>query len=609
MLACLLVLAPGVAAAGDMPWRHALSLLGTPKYPADFPHFDYVNPDAPKGGLVRLGVQGGFDNFNIVVAGVKGDLEAGIGRLYDSLLAPSLDEASTAYGQVAEAVYHPDDYSSVTFRLRPQARFHDGEPIKPEDIIFSFEVLKANAPQFALYWKNVARAEKTGDREVTFTFDQKGNRELPQIVGQLIVLPKHWWEGTDKAGRRRDITQTTLEPPVGSGAYRLKSFEPGRYALYERVKDYWGKDLPVNRGTDNFDEVRYDYYRDATVLFEAFKGDRIDFRRENLAKNWSTAYDFPAVREGRVKREEFPDRGSGRMQAFVFNLRRDKFKDPRVRLAFNHAFDFEEANRTLFHGLYKRIDSYFFGTELASSGLPEGKEREILEGVRDGVPPEVFTTPYRNPVNAGPQAVRDNLREAQRLLQEAGYRLQGRQLVDGKTGAPFTVEMLGHDQSLERYGLAYKAALERIGITVTLRIVDIAQYQNRLRSFDFDVTTMVWPQSLSPGNEQRDFWGSAAADRPGSSNIAGIRNPAVDALIERIVYAKDREELVAATRALDRVLLWNHYVVPQWALGLEWTARWDRFARPEKLPAYGGSAFPTVWWWDAVRAARTGAAR
>jgi microcin C transport system substrate-binding protein len=600
---------PADEAGSRSEWRHGLSLMGDVKYPAGFAHFDYVNPDAPKGGLVRFGTQGTFDNFNYFVQGVKGEIEDGIGLIYDTLMTPSSDEISTEYGLLADSVRYPADFSSVTYRLRPQARWHDGKPVTPADVVFSFDTLKANSPMFAFYYKNVTRAEQSGDHEVTFTFSEKNNRELPQIVGQMPVLPKHWWEGNGPGGSKRDVTQTTLEPPLGSGPYRLKSFEAARNATYERVADYWARDLNVNKGRYNFDEIRYEYFRDSTVLLEAFKGDRYDFRSENIARNWATAYDFPAAREGRVVKEEFPIRSTGIMQALVFNTRRDKFQDERVRRAFNLAFDFEEFNRTLFYGLYQRIDSYFFGTELASSGLPEGKELAILESVRDKVPASVFTTPYKNPVNGSAEAVRSNLREAVRLMQEAGYELRGRQMVDKKTGQPFTAEFLTFDPTFERYALPYKQALERIGISISLRVVDPAQYQNRTRSFDFDITNTVWAQSLSPGNEQRDFWGSEAADRPGSRNLVGIKDPGVDALIDKVIFAKDREDLVAATKALDRVLLAHDYVVPQWYSLVTRTVRWNRFAHPDTMPKYGGSAFPTIWWYDRALAEKTGAPR
>jgi microcin C transport system substrate-binding protein len=448
--------------------------------------------------------------------------------------------------------------------------------------------------------------ENTGEREVTFVFDAPGNREMPVILGQLNVLPRHWWEAPDGSGKKRDIAATTLEPPLGNGAYRIKEFVPGRTVVYERVKDYWGKDLNVNIGRDNFDEMRFEYFRDTTVAIEAFKADHVDWRTENSAKNWATAYDFPAARDQRVVLEEFPQRDRGIMQGFAFNTRRDKFKDPRVRRAFNFAFDFEEMNKQLFFGLYKRINSYFDGTELASSGLPQGQELAILETVRQQVPAEVFTTPYTNPVGGSPENVRSNLREGVRLLKAAGYEIRGQKLVNAKTGEAMSVEVLTDDPNVERFILFYKPSLERLGIGVSVRTVDDPQYENRLRSWDFDIIIASWPESLSPGNEQRDFWSSQAADTPGSRNYVGIKNPAVDALIERIIFAKNRAELVATTKALDRVLLWNYYVVPQFTTDKSRTARWDRFGRPDPLPKYGASAFPTLWWWDAEKAARIG---
>jgi microcin C transport system substrate-binding protein len=584
-------------------------MLGEPKYPAGFAHFDYVNPSAPQGGLVRFGAQGTFDNFNLFVAGIKGELENGTALVYDTLMEPAGDEVATEYGLLAEAVRHPDDFSSVTYRLRGEARWHDGRPVTPADVIFSFNTLRTNSPAYAFYYRNVTKAEATGEREITFSFSEAGNRELPQIVGQIPVLPKHWWEAAGPDGRPRDPTQTTLETPLGSGPYRLKSFETGRTAVYERVPDYWARDLNVNRGRNNFGELRYEYYRDAAVLLEAFKGDRLDWRTENVARNWVTGYEIPALKEGRIVKQEFEQRSSGVMQAFAFNLRRPKFQDERVRRAFNLAFDFEDINRTLFYGLYQRVNSYFFGTELASSGLPQGQELAILEPLRDKVPAAVFTTAYANPVNGNPEAVRNNLREAVRLMAEAGYELRGRQLVSKATGEPLSVEFLGADASTERYVLPYKQALERIGVTSTLRIVDAAQYTNRLRSFDFDITTTVWPESLSPGNEQRNFWGSAAADQPGSRNVLGIKDPAIDALIDRVIFAKDRPELVAATRALDRVLLAHNYVVPQWSPRVLRTVRWNRFGKPDRMPEYGSPAFPAIWWHDEALAAKTGTPR
>jgi microcin C transport system substrate-binding protein len=592
-------------ATGGPVWRHALSLFGDIKYPADFKRFDYVNPDAPKGGVARMISLGTFDNFNIAVAGVKGSLEPAAALIYETLMARSHDEVATEYGLLAESASHPDDFAWVTYRLRKEARWHDGKPVTPEDVIFSIEVLKKYSPMYASYYRHVERVEKTGERDIKFTFDAPGNREMPTIIGELQVLPKHYWEGSDSEGRKRDISATTLEPPLGSGPYRIKEFVAGRSIRLERVKDYWGANVPAQVGQNNFDELRFEFFRDNLVALEAFKADQADWIAENSAKQWATAYDFPAVAEKRVIKEEFPINDSGRMQAFALNLRREQFKDARLRRAFNYAYDFEEMNRQLFFGQYKRINSYFDGTELASSGLPQGQELAILETVRDKVPAEVFTTAYQNPVGGNPEAVRANLRESARLLKEAGYEVRDRKLVD-PAGKPVTVEILVQDPSSERIVLFYKPSLERIGVTTSIRIVDDAQYQNRLRNFDFDIIIDQWGESLSPGNEQREYWGSQAADQPGSRNAIGIKNPAVDALIDRVIFAKDRAELVAATRALDRVLLWNFYVVPQFTYGFSRYARWDRFSHAEPLPKYARSGLPSLWWFDADKAARIG---
>lgn len=607
LIASPLAAAQGASQAAIPEWKHGLSLFDELKYPAGFKHFGYVNPNAPRGGLVRQVAIGTFDNFNMVVSGVKGQLAAGVSTFTsDSLMTQALDEVSTEYGLLAEAVSHPADFSTVTYRLRPQAKWHDGRPVTPEDVIFSLEVFKKHHPRYSAYYRHVTKAEKTGDRDITFTFDQPGNRELPHIVGQLNVLPKHWWEGTDAQGRKRDISQTTLEPPLGNGAYRVKSFVPGRSIVYERVPDYWGNAVNVNIGTNNFDELRYEYFRDLTVALEAFKADQIDWRNESSAKDWATAYDFPAVKQKRVLLEEFPIRNFGMMQAFAFNTRREKFADPRVRRAFNFAFDFQEMNKQIFFGQYTRIASYFEGTELASSGLPQGLELEILNTVKDKVPPEVFTTAFTNPVGGNPEAVRNNLREALRLFRSAGWEIKDQKLTNAKTGEKMTVEVLISSPSFERVVSFWKPLLEKVGVDVSIRVVDASQYENRLRNWDFDMIVASWGQSLSPGNEQRGYWGSKAAEQPGSSNYVGIKDPAIDALIDRIIFAKNRQELVAATHAMDRVLLWNHFVVPQWTYGKARTARWDRYGRPDPLPKYGMSAFPTVWWWDAERAAKTG---
>ena len=594
------------AATDGLIWRHALSTFGDAKYPADFKRFDYVNPDAPKGGVVRMFELGTFDNFNIVVNGFKGSLARGAAMIVQALTARSEDEALTSYGVLAEAAAYPDDFSYAIYRLRTAARWHDGKPVTPEDVIFSFDALKKNSPMYSSFYQHIVKCEKIGEREVKFTFDSPGNRELPSVAGEIPVLPKHWWEGTDPEGRKRDVTATTLEIPLGSGPYRIKEFVAGRSLVLERVADYWGKDLPVAVGQDNFDQLRFEFFRDDTVGREAFKGDQLDWFAERSGKQWSAAYDFPAVHDKRVIKERFPDASSGRMQGFALNLRRPLFADVRVRRAFNYAYDWEESDRQLSNGEYHRNSSYFDGIpELSSSGLPEGQELQILETVRDKVPSEVFTTPYKNPVGGNPEAARNNLREATRLLKEAGFEIRDRKLID-PAGKPVSVEFLCQEAGEERAVLFYKPYLERLGVAVNIRTVDSVQYQNRTRSFDFDIASVVWGQSLSPGNEQRDFFGSVSADRPGSRNLPGIRNPAVDALIERIIFAKTRAEQVAACKAMDRVLLWNCYVVPQFASGFSRYARWDRFSHPDPLPKYGISGFPTLWWWDAEKAAKTG---
>jgi microcin C transport system substrate-binding protein len=603
-LAILLAgLLPYLALAEDAPRRHhALSLIGEPRYPADFKHFDYVNPDAPKGGVVRLSDIGGFDSLNPVL--YKGEAAGGIGLVVETLMADNLDEPSTSYGLIAEWASYPDDYSSVTFKLRDEARWHDGKKITPEDAIYSLEVNKAANPRLGLYYKNVSRAEATGENEVTFYFDVKNNRELPMIMGQLTILPKHYWTGTDASGNQRDPMKTTLEPPLGSGPYRIKDVKPGRSISYERVTDYWGKDLPVNAGQWNFDEIRFEYYRDETVAFESFKAGNLDYWQETSAKNWATAYGFAAVKNGFVRRQEVPVERTHAMQCFVLNLRRPQFQDSRVRQAFNLAFDFEWANKNLFYNQYARVGSYFEGGELAApKALPEGRELEILNEVKDGVPAEVFTEIHRNPVNDNPDAMRVNLRKAVTLLKEAGWEVKNGVLTNVKTGQQMKVEFLLVSPLFERIVQPYMRNLERLGIKGTIRMVDSAQYTRRLDGFDYDIVVGNFPQSDSPGNEQRDFWGSEAAGREGSTNLIGVMNPAIDKLIDRIIFAKDRAELVAATRALDRVLLWNEFVVPQWYSPNVRIAYWARYGQPKVLPGLT-PGFLQVWWFDQTLAAR-----
>jgi microcin C transport system substrate-binding protein len=590
-------------------WLHGSSLIGKPGYAPGFAHFDYVNPDAPKGGTARLSGSGEtFDTLNPILD--KGVAADGLGLIYESLMTPAMDEQDVAaeYGQIADALRFPADYSYVTYRINPKAKWQDGQPITPEDVVWSFDkTVELNQSQ-RFYYQHVVKAEVTAPDQVTFTFDQKGNRELPQIVGQLLILPKHWWEGADARGNQRDISKSTLEPTLGSGPYKVGSVTAGRSITYERVPDYWGADVNVNVGQNNFDKVSYEYYRDLNVEFEAFKADDFDYWNENEAKRWATAYDFPAVAAGKVKKELVTlAKADGVMVGFVPNLRRPFFQDVRVRRALNYAFDFEELNRTIFFNQYSRINSFFFGLPLAASGLPQGKELEILNTVKDKVPPEVFTTEYTNPVGGDPQKQRDNLRKAVDLLQQAGYELKGNKLV-GKDGKPVTIELLLNGPTIERVALPYQKSLARIGITLNIRSVDTSQFVTRVRSRDFDMVYTGWGESNSPGNEQLDFWGSAAADRDSSRNYAGIKDPAVDELINRIIFSKDRDEQVAAIHALDRVLMWNQYVIPSYTLVQERIAYWNRFGHPDPYPKFA-IGFPTVWWWDADKAKATGGAQ
>ncbi|MGD9480670.1 extracellular solute-binding protein [Shinella sp. G-2] len=598
VLALSLAVAGSVRAedAANQTWRIGISTIGDLKHPDGFDRFGYVNPDAPKGGELKLSNTGTYDTFNPILA--KGEVATGVSSLvYDTLLKNAEDEITASYGLLAEGVSYPDDISTTTFRLRAQAKWADGQPVTPEDVVFSFEKAKEHNPLYANYYKHVVSAEKTGERDVTFRFDEKNNRELPNILGQFPILPKHWWEGTDAKGKKRDIARTTLEPVMGSGPYKIASFQAGGSVRFERRDDYWGKDLNVNVGQYNFSTITYSYYGDKNVEFEDFRAGNVHFFQDNSASHWATAYDFPAMKDGRVVREEIenPLRAAGIMQAFVPNLRRDKFKDQKVREALNYTFDFEDLNRNLAYNAYTRVDSYFWGTELASSGLPEGREKEILEELKDKVPPSVFTTTYTNPVGGEPQKVRENLRKALGLFKEAGYVLKGNKLVNAKTGEPFGFELLLSNPSFERTVTPFINSAKKIGIDARIRTVDASQYTNRVRSFDYDMIYGIWAQSLVPGNEQIDYWGSASVNQPGSKNYAGIADPAIDELIRRVIFAPNREELVATTHALDRVLLAHQYVIPLFYSRAQRIAYWNSLARPQELPYYG-LGFPDVWW-------------
>ncbi|OIQ93690.1 oligopeptide-binding protein AppA precursor [mine drainage metagenome] len=594
LLAGLLAASPALARADTVQTVSGLSMYGTPKYGPGFTHFDYVNPNAPKGGTVRLAALGTYDSFNPFI--VKGLPAAGIDQTFDTLLASSADEPFSEYGLVAESMEVPPDRGWVVFNLRPQARFHDGSPITADDVLFSFQILRAKgSPNYRAYYQNVVKAEKLADRKVRFTFAPGDNRELPLILGQLPILSQKYW-------RHRAFDQTSLEPPLGSGPYQVASFDAGKRVVLQRVKNYWAKDLPVNRGLYNFDRIQIDYYRDSTVALEAFKAGDYDYRPENESKKWATAYDFPAVRNGEALVRTFPNQRPTGMQGYVFNLRRPLFRDDRVRNALTYAFDFEWTNKNLFYGQYQRTASYFSNSDLAAAGLPQGEELKVLEPLKTEIPPQVFTTVYQPPGTDGSDyGVRKNLHIAAALLHQAGWVVKDGRLVNGATGQPFRFEILLDQPVWERITLPFVQNLKRLGISASVRTVDSAQYKNRLDNFDFDMVVDVKPESLSPGNEQREFWGSASADQPGSANLAGVKNPAVDQLIASLVAAPDRAALVARAHALDRVLLWNHYMIPHWHIGYDRVAFWNMFGMPPTVPRQGVQF--SAWWIDPVRAA------
>lgn len=583
---------------------HGASLIGELKYPADFPHFDHVNPAAPKGGIARLATQSTFDSFNPFI--VKGSSPTGIGLIFDTLMVSALDQGSTQYGLLAEWYEHPADWSWAAFKLRDGARWHDGRPVTVEDVVFSFDILVTKGhPQYRFYYANVTGARDMGEGVVRFDFDQTGNRELPHIMGQLAILPKHWWEG-------REFDASSLEPMLGSGPYRIGKFETGRFVEYQRVSDYWGAELPVNIGKNNMDRIRYEIFLDAEAAFEAFKSGQFDFRDENSASKWAQGYDFPAVRAGHVKREEVVTEGPKTTQTFAFNLRRPKFKDRRVREAISLAFDFEYTNRVVYFSQYARPRSYFQGSEdlMQAGGAPEGAELAMLEALRGQVPEEVFGPAWTPPETDGTGRNRRELRRAAELLREAGWEVQGGALT-GPGGERFAIEFLSAQDAQERVINPFINNLKQLGIDASFRIVDGPQYVRRVsqdESFDWDMIIWGVSNSESPGNEQREFWGSSTADRVGARNVGGVADPAVDALIDRIIFAEDRETLEAASRALDRVLLWNNYAIPQLYTPFDRIAWWDRFGHPEPFPPRG-EAFPTVWWWDEAKAAALEAAR
>lgn len=573
---------------------HALAMHGEPKYPAGFAHLDYVNPDAPKGGALRLASAGTFDTLNPFT--LKGVAAPGLSLVFQTLLVSAEDEAFTEYGLIAESIEMPEDRSYVIFNLNKKARWHDGKPLTADDVIWSFNtMMEKGHPFYRAYYAHAKEVVAENPHRVKFVFAMADNRELPLIIGQLPVLPKHAFEG-------KDFSATTLTPIVGSGPYKVKSIDAGRKIVYERVKDWWAKDLPIFKGQYNFDTISYDLFRDETVLLQALFAGTYDFRQENTAKSWQSEYNGQRpVKDGLIRKEEIQHSLPSGMQSFAFNTRRAIFADPQVRAALNYAFDFEWSNERFAHGTYKRTNSYFENSELAAHDLPSARELEILEPFRAQVPAQVFTDVYKNPVTSGNgQDMRAQLNKARQMLAAAGWKVGASKLLE-KDGQVFRFEILVQTETFARWIGPMIDNLKRLGIEAKLRVVDTAQYQNRMDAFDFDMTVGTFPQSLSPGNEQLDFWGSAKADVNGSRNIIGIKNPVVDALIEQIIVAPDREELIVRTRALDRVLLWNHYVIPQWHVNYHRVAYWDKFGHPAVAPKYGLGVVST-WWFDTAKA-------
>ena len=592
--AMMLLGAPGPLAAQE--FRHGLSTFGDLKYPADFKHFDYVNPSAPKGG--RFTVNGGplstFDSFNPFI--LKGDAASGLSNLFDTLMTRSSDEPDAMYGLIARDVAVAPDRKSVTFRLRPEAKFSDGTPVTAEDVVFSFDTLKSKGhPSYRIGLRDVTKVEAIDTHTVRYTFTGDLTRDLPGAVAGLSVLSKAYYS-------KQEFDLSTLEKPIGSGPYLIGDFRPGAQITYKRRDDYWAKDLPVNVGTNNFDEIRYEYYRDRTAELEGLKSGTLDFREEFTARDWSTAYDIPAVREGRLKKLTLPDENPSGAQGFFFNTRRAKFADPRVRRALDYAFDYEFTNKNVFYSLYRRTNSYFENSDMKATGKPSPAELALLEPFRAKLSPAVFEEPYESPVSDGSGADRKLLREAARLLDEAGCKAKDRTRVC-PSGDVLDIEFLIFEPTFERVLAPYVKNLQAIGVGATIRRVDSAQYQRRVKSFDFDVVTSRFVMSLTPGIELRNYWASENASVDGTRNLAGIKDPVIDALLDKVVDAKSREELVAATRAIDRVLRAGHYWVPQWYKAAHNIAHWDKFSYPPTKPKYARGA-PDTWWYDAGKAAK-----
>ncbi|MFT5781657.1 MAG: microcin C transport system substrate-binding protein [Pseudomonas sp.] len=581
--ASLLALVGSLANAAG---QHAITLYGEPpKYPSDFKSFDFVNPQAPKGGTFRQSGLGGFDSLNPFIS--KGVAADNIGLIYDTLTRHGLDEPFTEYGLLAGKIEVGPDNNWVRFYLRPEARFNDGQPVTADDVVFSFETLmKDGEPQYKAYYADVAKVTAEDKQRVRFDFKHNKNRELALILGQLAVLPKHWWA-------TRDFSKGNLDIPLGSGPYRVEKVEPGRSIRYQRVDDWWGKNLAVNRGFYNFDNLQIDYYRDGSVALEALKAGQFDFWLETSAKNWASAYDTPAVNEGRLIKEQIINYNPTGMQGFVFNIRRPLFKDRRVREALGLLLDFEWTNKQLFYGSYTRTNSYFENSELAATGLPSDDELKLLEPLRDKLDPRVFSEPFSAPHTDASGIIREQQRRAYQLLQEAGWKIVDDHMVD-TTGTPVKFEFLLAQIDFERVLLPFKRNLADLGIKLDIRRVDVSQYITRLRSRDYDMIVGGFGQSSSPGNEQREYWHSSSADKPGSRNYIGLKDVAIDSLVESLINAGSRQSLITHSKALDRALLWGYYVIPNWYINTWRTAYWDKLAHPKVTPRYDLGLM--TWW-------------
>ena len=596
----LLALAAGPAAGQDEDLNVLTSFaeFGEPAYPPDFPYFGYVNPEAPKGGAIRLGAFGTFERLDTIVIG--GTWAAGIGLTLDSLMTGSGDELSSFYPLIAESVAVPDDLSYAIFTLNPAARYHDGHPITAGDFVYAFDVIMEHGrPFLRAFYEDITGAQALDDRRIRFDFRIPDSWKTLGLAASMSPLPRHYWEAEG-----RDVSRTTIEPPLTSGAYRVAAVRPGSSITYERVDDYWAADLPVKVGHDNFERITYVYYRDLNAMFLSFEAGDIDFWTENRAQRWTTGYDFPAARRGDVVREVVANNVPQGIQAFIFNTRRPAFQDPRVREAIGLLFDFEWTQRTVLYGQYTRIRSYFPNSDFGVTDfpIPEGQELAFLEPFRDELPPSLFSDAFVPPETDGSGTIRPQLREARRLFQEAGWEVRDGRLVNVETGQRMRIQIVIDTPDLERLVQPFIRNLERAGIQASLRVVDTAQYSRLTDDFDFDMLSVRFNFFPPPGPEQRSYWGSAAAGERGSANYAGIRNSVVDALIEEVVAAEDLETLKAANRALDRALLWNYYVIPQYYNDEIWIAYWNIFGQPERLPYYG-TGFPTVWWYDAADAA------